>query len=106
MFSPGISHFLCVPEYLSPENYQAFLELMTAEDRLVAKPFHELNSIIANYRGRKGLENVSLILVPVEASLWKDWCASRDFELTPVSVAYYATWLYLCGIGHLDDSLC
>jgi hypothetical protein len=96
MLLPGNSHYLCVPDYLDSENYQAFLNLMTSEDRLSAKSFNELTSIINEYRRRDGLKSVPLIFVSVEASRWKEWCESRQFELTPVSVAYYAQWLYLC----------
>jgi len=70
---------------------------MAPEDRLLIKSFDELKAIKDRYLAGNGVESVTFVSVPVLATRWKEWCESRQFELTPVSVAYYAQWLHLCG---------
>lgn len=101
MLLPG-PHFLCIPDYITEKNYQEVLTLMTPEERVSAKTFHELVAVRDEYISRGGVGGVITILIPVLAGPFGDWCKSRQFEASLAAAAYYATWLHMAsGAGPL-----
>jgi hypothetical protein len=95
MLPHGKPNTICIPDYETQENYNDFLSFMTAEGREMASPWAETVVLQSDLKTRGSFQGVPVAFVAVTAGGWKSWCDARQFEYSPLTVTYYATWLSL-----------
>jgi hypothetical protein len=96
MSPPDYVERICIPDYGDEENYQAFLALMSSEDRAMARPWSESKANRDKLLESGSFLGKTIIPMPVTADGWESWCGSENLERTPDRIGLYATWLYIC----------
>lgn len=98
MLLPG-PHYFCIPDYITEKNYLNILGLMAPEETSSAKSLHDLVAIRDDYISRASVNNVIIILIPVLAERFAEWCESRRYKPSLQAAAYYASWLHMTSRG-------
>ncbi|RYD85138.1 MAG: hypothetical protein EOP84_03435 [Verrucomicrobiaceae bacterium] len=86
----SLPEVVVVPNYGTPETYQAFVELMSPEAKAIAKPWEEVKANSDALIESGEFNGKRLVSVAVTPNEWKSWCDSLSMARDHNSVFEYA----------------